>query len=298
MTIYFYFSITNYNTIKHFELFFKLFRIINRMLMTLFFVLNLLAFENSFAEKIDISVCANDVRKSINPNKKYETPSEDIIKIAFERLKNKLEVNYSIDFKPMDRCIADAERGHIDAVLDISYTAERAEAVEYPPHSGPEEKEGPCSSTLKMTCSRYVVITTKKSNFDYKGDQNNLPIPVRIARGYSLAKKIEAIYKENAELSKNDLINIKKLLRDKTGCVVANFGYIPGLAENQFRENIMNLKIHKIPYEARSNYFTFSKKAKYTKEQKMLIWQELSKIMLDQKIVTQLRKKFSKINYK
>ena len=61
----------------------------------------------------------------------------------------------------MDRCIADTERGHIDAVLDISYTAERAEAVEYPPSFWARRKRGALFFNFKMTCSRYVVITTK-----------------------------------------------------------------------------------------------------------------------------------------
>ncbi|WGL58729.1 hypothetical protein QEJ31_09325 [Pigmentibacter sp. JX0631] len=253
---------------------------------------------NVLANKLTLTICANDVRKSINPDAVYETPSVDIIKIAFKKLKSKLDINYTFDFKPMDRCVNDAEKGQIDAILDVSYTEERSRAVDYPPGSGPEEKEGPCTSLFRMTCSKYMVITNKNSQFEYKGNKEKLLLPVRVARGYSLAKKIEDIYKENAELSKNDLVSIKKLLRDNSGCVVANFGYIPGLAENQFRELLPKLKIHRIPYEARSNYFPFSKKTNITHEQKLTIWKELAKVMLDEKVVDQLRRKYSKLKYK
>ena len=41
-----------------------------------------------------------------------------------------------------------------------------------------------------------MLLSQQKSNFDYKGDQNNLPIPVRIARGYSLAKKLKQFIKK------------------------------------------------------------------------------------------------------
>lgn len=251
-----------------------------------------------FAEKLTISICANDVRKSINPDAVYETPSVDIVKAAFRKLKNKLDIEYTFDFKPMDRCVKDAEKGQIDAILDVSYTQERAKVVEYPPGSGDDEIAGPCSSVYKMTCSKYMVITNKNSKFEFKGDKEKLILPVRVARGYSLAKKIEDTYRDNAELSKNDLVNIKKLLRDNTGCVIANFDYIPGLAENQFRELLPKLKIHKIPYDARSNYLPFSKKTHISHEQKLMIWKELAKVMLDEKIVDQLWKKYSKLSYK
>ena len=244
---------------------------------------------SAFGKGLTLTICANDVRKSINPEAAYETPGVDIVKIAFKRLKNKLDIKYVFEFKPMDRCDKEAEKGQIDAILDVSYTQERARVVDYPPGSGPEEKEGPCTSIFRMTCSKYMVITNKNSQYDFKGNKEKLLLPVRISRGYSLAKKIEDTYKENAELSKNDLVSIKKLIRDNSGCVIANFGYIPDLAENQFRELLPKIKIHHIPYDARSNYVPFSKKAKISQEEK---------IMLDEKIVNQLKKKYSKLNYK
>ena len=50
----------------------------------------------------------------------------DIFNYAINKLRNKLDISYTLDFMPMDRCIFNANRGEIDAVLDVSYTEDRA----------------------------------------------------------------------------------------------------------------------------------------------------------------------------
>lgn len=252
----------------------------------------------SISKKISLKICANDVRKSVNPNAKYETPSMDIFNFAVNNLKKKLDISYTIDFMPMDRCIFNANRGEIDAVLDVSYTEERALALEYPPGSGPDETKGSCSSNLKMSCSRYMVLTPKNSKFNYNGKKNNLPFPIRASLGYSIAKKLEVEFHENVELSKNDVVCIKKMIRDNNGCVIANFGYIPGMAEFQFKSLLTQIKINKIPYEMRSNYIPFSKKSKISKEDKLIFWKELSLVLKNPIITEKIKEKYLKMQSK
>ncbi len=252
----------------------------------------------AISKKITLRICANDVRKSVNPEAKYETPSMDIFNYAINKLRNKLDISYTLDFMPMDRCIFNANRGEIDAVLDVSYTEDRALALEYPPGSGPDEMKGSCTSNLKMSCSRYMVLTPKNSKFNYNGKKNILPFPIRASLGYSIAKRLEVEFHENVELSKNDVVCIKKMIRDNTGCVIANFGYIPGMAEYQFKSLLPQIKINKIPYEMRSNYVPFSKKSKISKEDKSIFWKELSLVLKDPKIIKKIKEKYLKIQSK
>lgn len=259
--------------------------------------LNLLFIQFSIfpqAKKITLRLCANDVRKSVDPNATYEAPNIDIFKYAVANLKNKLNITYSISFMPMDRCIYSANRGDIDAVLDISFTDERALVLDYPPGSGPSEINGPCTAELKMSCSRYLVLTPKKSDFIYKGNKKELPFPIRASLGYSITKKLVADFQENVELSKNDIICIKKMIRDKNGCVIANFGYIPGMVENKLKDLLPKVNINKVPYDMRSNYIPFAKKSEITTSDRMIFWKELSSILNDPVYVKKIRNKYTK----
>ena len=53
-----------------------------------------------------------------------------------------------------------------------------------------------------------------------------LPLrPVRVARGYSIGKELQPIYKKDMLIGKSNLANLQDLLKTRTGSVVANFTF-------------------------------------------------------------------------
>ena len=47
----------------------------------------------SISKNISLKICANDVRKSVNPEAKYETPSMDIFNYAINKLRSVLPIS-------------------------------------------------------------------------------------------------------------------------------------------------------------------------------------------------------------
>jgi hypothetical protein len=189
-----------------------------------------------------INICADDFRQ----NKELSFSKTDSINIEilkeFSKVilkKNKMEVN--ITLIPLLRCLDMLKKGTMDAMIRLSYTDERAKYLDYPPGSGHEE-EMPCYSNYKVTCSGYVVITHVLEKFIYLGNSNNLPTPVRITSGISIENDLKEIYKENLEGGRSYYDNIKKLLRDKKGSVIASYVFPIDLV--QYQKISPEIKIH------------------------------------------------------
>lgn len=152
-------------------------------------------------------------------------------------------------------------------------------------------KKKPCSSQYKIACSGYVVITLKSDKFDYNGNPKDLPIPVRVARGFAIVSEIEKLFSEkDIEIAKSDLVNIKKLLRDKVGSVVAYSSVLYEL--KQYNDISQKIKIHKHNYVMKSYYMPFSKRSKTPDKIKMLLWSQVGNITNNDKDFKKIYNKY------
>lgn len=194
----------------------------------------------------------------------------DIIKRAFER------VGVAVRFSPMPwkRCLREAMQGRVDAVATASYNDERAVYLRYPNDATIEQK-----SRYRVMQIEYVIMTLKSDPFQFDGNINMLPTPVRAPRGYSVVadlNKLGVVVDDNAA---SDEINIRKLLREQRGAVVL----IPEMAEKlSLRANYKGkLKVSDIPWKSKSYFLPFSKKTNISDVTIRAIWSEIEVVRND-----------------
>ena len=245
----------------------------------------------SYADKLQLNICANDLRIEKQKKGNNSDVNIDILKLAIQNLKHKMDINLKIEFAPWSRCLLLLEKGEMDAALNASYVEDRAVYLDYPPDAGPLETKA-CASKYKSSCSGYIVITLKSNHFEYEGNVNLLPIPVRVSRGYSITTLLENIFHENVKVSKSDIISIKKLIRDQTGSVIAHFDFPDDL--KRFESISNQIKINKKLFELKSYYIAFSKKSNFPKKDRLVFWKEVNSVSGNKKIVKKLISKYYK----
>ena len=260
--------------------------------MLFFRILFILNFYPFFchAKSLPFHICADDFRLELDKKDKSENLNIDILKMAIQNLKNKIDIELNLEHMPLSRCFELLKKGQMDAALNLSYNEERASYLEYPPESGPNEKET-CSSQFKVACSGYVVITMKSNLYEYNGKQESLPLPVRSARGYSITKDLEKIFHDRLETSKSDKVNILKLIRDNECSVIAHFAFPVNI--NKFKKMSDKIKIHKKYFTIRSYFIPFSKKSKFPETEKKLFWEEIAKIANNKDIIDKIISSYS-----
>ncbi|WGL60099.1 hypothetical protein QEJ31_00585 [Pigmentibacter sp. JX0631] len=254
----------------------------------LFFCSICCLFIQQYSSAIELKICANDIRLE-DPSAPNTNVSIDILKQAVSNMKKKADIELKIEYMPWSRCLFLLEKGEMDAALIASHKEERAKYLDYPPDAGGKEGR-PCASLFKIACSGYVVVTLKSNPFEYKGDVKLLPRPVRVARGYSIVSDLEDIFKNDLEVSKSDMINLQKLLRDKQGSVITHFAYILDLKKYQKLSD--QLKIHKKFYVQKSYYIPFSKKSSFPKQHRISLWNEIRNVYSNKELISNLISKY------
>ncbi len=255
---------------------------------TIFFT-SLAFIQVAFANQV--KVCADDFRQELKLKKNLENLSIDVLKRGILELKKETDVVLLLEFMPLPRCLDLLKKGKIDAALNLSYNDERAKFLDYPPGSGPEEW-GVCTSAYKVACSGYVLITLKSNPYQFNGDKNVLLKPVRVTRGYSIAKELEPIYKKDMLVGKSNLANLQDLLKTQTGSVVANFTFPVNI--QKFYEISDQIKIHTKYISMKSYYIPFAKNSKLKKEFRELFWKKVSAVANDTKIIEDLINSYPK----
>lgn len=253
------------------------------------FVAILFSFHSASA--LQLKVCADDFRAELRLKRNLENLSIDILKKGVEELKIQTNVLLLLEYMPLPRCMELLQKGKIDAALNLSYNEDRAKFLDYPEGSGPEEW-GICTSIYKVACSGYVLITLKSNPYNFNGDRNTFPKPVRAVRGYSIVKELEPLYPKEINIGKSNLANIQDLLNQKTGSVVANFTFPANI--EKFYEISDQLKVHTKYLGMKSYYIPFSKKTKLSKDFKRLFWEKMSAVANDKKIIDELIQSYQK----
>lgn len=268
-----------------------------KILILFFFAFNT---ANIFSLEKEIRICSDDNDDQPFLIANQENPTGiliDIINQAFIFSKELQIYSFKIQPMPWNRCLDMVKKGQVDAVLNISYNSEREQYIQFPDDSGEMEKQ-PCGSKFKFYCGGYLVITLKSFKPQYSGKVTELPYPVRIARGYSINTELETVLKENLEIGKSDSVNIKKMLRDKSGSVIAYTSYADKFYYVKFEDNIDLLKlikVHKKSYTKKSYYIEFSKNSILDQKIRKSIWKNLQIVNENKKILNSIFKKYTNL---
>lgn len=277
------------------------------MLKLKVFMLLIVTFLNfaSYAQAKKITICSDDIEEwpfLILNNEEASGIYKDIIAKSLTLAKETSQFTLDVLPMPWNRCIEMVKKGQVDAALNISFNSERAEFIDFPSDAGKNEGK-PCESKFKLYCGGYIVISMKDFPEEYNGDVLSLPQPIRIARGYSIAAELEKVLNEGLEIGKSDVINIKKLLRDKSGSVIAYTSFEDKQLFFRFKKSnevLDQLKIHKKHYTMKSYYLAFSKQSSIDVKLREVIWKninlinenkELLAIIYDEYLLTKPKKR-------
>ena len=182
------------------------------------------------------------------------------------------DLGYTLQISPLprNRCMKiNAKNGTIDAVVSVSYEAELAENLEFPPDS---EKSG--ESPWRIMQVDHMLVTHINGDYEYNGDKSTFPQPVRIPRGETLTGELVKLGLK-VEEAKGDKNNFAKLIRDKKGSVVSTSIIAEGMNKNKKMEG--QFLIQSTPITSKSYHLAFSKAAKISAEEKKKIWEAIAK---------------------
>jgi len=186
------------------------------------------------------------------------------------------DLGYEINFKPLPwkRCLSSAEDGDYDAIATASYKDKRAVFLNYPADAATAKK-----STERVMQVEYSVVTIAAEAYEFDGDVNTIPEPVRVPRGYSVGEDLKKQGVKVDDGASGDEKNIKKLLRMGKGSVVT----LPQIVELLEQKEAYKDKLYlsKTPVKSKSYYLPFSKKSKISIEDQRKIWAAISKVRND-----------------
>jgi len=180
-----------------------------------------------------------------------------------------------IDAIPWKRCLHLTKTGQYDGIAGVSYQQSRTEFLSYPKEINSSE-----SSKFQLSQVDYVIVTHSSTNFSFSGDAQQLPSPIRSPLGFSIGKELEALGLDVDNAALNDDANLKKLLRDQNGSAVL----IREMAHLLIKNN-PDLLIHPRPLKSKSYFLAFSKRTKLSKNEKIKLWEGVSKVRDDKAFI-------------
>ena len=180
------------------------------------------------------------------------------------------EITYEFVPTPWKRCLKGAEKGMFDAIATASYNTERSQYLLYPNDATTK------SSSWHVGQVQYNIIVHQTSDFDYQQELKDIPLPIRVPRDYSIGKDLKSMGFKIDDSSINDMQNIKRLLREKNGSVVA----LPSLVDwiNQQQEYAGKIRLIEKPLKSKSYFLAFSKLGRVNTTQAELIWQQIKDV--------------------
>ena len=176
------------------------------------------------------------------------------------------------EFRPMPwiRCQLQAERGDVDAIATVMFTKVRDQQFFFP------KRDDLPDPTRAVGESLDVVVTLSSSGFEYSGDPQQLPMPVRVPRSWEIAPFLREQGIEVDDGAPSEAAAITKLLREGSGSVVANQLSAEILLREidpQGRLHVSRQPIRPVPY-----FLAFSKRGRFTLQIRDRIWQAIAQL--------------------
>ncbi|WP_020409715.1 substrate-binding periplasmic protein [Hahella ganghwensis] len=205
----------------------------------------------------------------------------DIVKQAARNL------GYNVEFKPMlwQDCLDSARGNLVHGVVTASYKQERAQYMNYPVDAVTAKR-----SASRVAQVEYIVVVSSDSNYDFKGDLNTLPEPVRVAKGYSIVSTLRESNRKIYESKTGELRNIEKLAKLKSGSVITTPEVYHHLQKDPNFKGL--LKSNLFPISSKSYHLTFAKGAPFDASQENAIWDEVARLRDDPKFMGALTEKY------
>jgi len=166
---------------------------------------------------------------------------------------------------PLKRGIKMLEKGLIDALI--------APRIENDNFLLPEDAYKTDISKQRILQIDSVVVTMK-SNYEFLGNIKTLPTPIRI----TLGDPIYSLFEQQGlpiDTGQSGSHNIKKIMRDKDGCVITTSLKAMTWLDNPDYRDFIDVSTE--PVVSRSYFLIFSKKTKLSKEKIEKIWNEIAK---------------------
>ncbi|MGI0115531.1 substrate-binding periplasmic protein [Zooshikella sp. RANM57] len=215
---------------------------------------------------------------------KEDIPAGIHIDIISKALNN---LGYQPNFKalPWKRCLDQAKQGEFDAVATASYNEDRASFMYYPDDAASASK-----SSHRVMQVEYVVVTVTSNDYEFDGNLQSLPTPIRAPRGYSISEDLKKEGLNVDDKASGDENNIKKLLRNNKGSVVT----IPEVVNVLSKQSTYTgkLKISSKPIKSKSYFMPFSKASNIAREQQQAIWNEIAKVRDDTDFMSKIASKY------
>lgn len=184
---------------------------------------------------------------------------------------------------PRKRAIHNAKSGLVDGMVSISFHPNLSSTMIFPKDAAIEKE-----SAWRIMQVDHVLITPK-TEFDYSGDLKTVPVPVRIPSGETISLHLKKAGLKVDE-ARSDLVNFRKMNRDRDGSVVSTSIMAERLNENPvFADKI---KIHAIPISSQSYFLAFSRVSSLSHEEKQQIWDEIQKWRNDYVFMLQVYAKY------
>ncbi len=184
-----------------------------------------------------------------------------------------LGLSYEFKVTPWKRCLKGAEKGVFDAIATASYNKDRAAYLLYPDDASNQ------LSGFRVGQVQYNIIVHASSDFEYQGELEYVPQPTRVSRDYSIGKDLKSMGFNIDDSSINDLQNLKRLVREKNGAVVA----LPTLVDwaNKQDEFAGQIRLIEKPLKSKSYFLVFSKLGQIDLKQADFIWRKIKRVRED-----------------
>jgi hypothetical protein len=218
-----------------------------------------------------ISLWADSITISVENREFYPfffiengTPKGILLDMVNDGLKP-LGIKSTIKPLPLRRGLKMVERGNLDAII-----APRIKNSNFLLPDDAFEKDISAHRILQIDS----VVVTYKSDYEFLGNIKTLPVPIRI----TLGDPIESLFKKmgfSVDDAASGAHNIKKLMRDKKGCVITtSLKAMTWLEDPKYHSNI---DVSTEPVVSRSYFLIFSKKASIGQDKIKQIWKEIAK---------------------
>ncbi len=200
----------------------------------------------------------------------------DIVKKAFENL----EIDVRIYSMPFRRIVVSGQKGTVDGIVGIGFDPGLSQILDYPPGA---EKD--VESPWRIMQVDHVVVSAIDDSYEFEGDLNTLPLPVRVLQGDPVIDDLNKVGVEIQEVRK-DVQNFLKLIRDKAGVIVTT-SVVAELMNGDPRFQ-GKIKIHATPVASHSYHLVFTKKSDISSEEKKRIWREVGRLRDDYIFILQV----------
>lgn len=118
------------------------------------------------------------------------------------------------------------------------------------------------------------VVVTYKSDYEFFGDIKTLPTPIRMTSG----DPIESLFQKQGlfvDDAASGAQNIKKLIRDRKGCVITTSFKAMSWLESPAYKNSIDVSTESVV--SRSYFLIFSNKTVFSQDQIKMVWKEIAK---------------------